>query len=71
MEQDLWKENYFFYFYIFYIFLFFYFYGKRTIFASLFNSKCSSHTAQVAEGKGVDRENEESFTVGKTRFETA
>jgi len=28
-------------------------------FASVFNSKCSGHTAQVAEGKGGDWENEE------------
>jgi len=28
-------------------------------FASVFNSKCSSHTAQVAEGKGRDWEKEE------------
>jgi len=32
-------------------------------FASVFNSKCSSHTAQVAEGKGRDWENEEPPTV--------
>jgi len=37
--------------------------GKSKIFASFFNSKCSSHTAQVAEGK--DRENEELPTVGE------
>jgi len=34
-------------------------------FASVFNSKCSSHSTQVAEGKGEDWENEESPTVGK------
>jgi len=34
-------------------------------FASVFNSKCSSHTAQVAEGKGRDWENEEPPTVGE------
>jgi len=32
-------------------------------FASIFNSKCSSHTTQVAEGKGRDWENEETPTV--------
>jgi len=36
-------------------------------FASVFNSKCSNHTAQVAEGKGGDWENEESPTVGEDR----
>ncbi|GAB0203739.1 mitochondrial enolase superfamily member 1 [Grus japonensis] len=34
-------------------------------FASVFTSKCSSHTAQVTEGKGRDWENEESPTVGE------
>jgi len=34
-------------------------------FASVFNRKCSSHTAQVAEGKGGDWENEEPLTVGE------
>jgi len=34
-------------------------------FASVFNSKCSSHMAQVAEGKGGDREEEEPPTVGE------
>jgi len=34
-------------------------------FASGFNSKCSSHTTQVAEGKGRDWENEEPLTAGK------
>jgi len=34
-------------------------------FASVFNSKCSSHTAQVAEDKGGDWENEEPPTVGE------
>jgi len=34
-------------------------------FASVFNSKCSSHTAQVAEGKGGDWESEEPSTVGE------
>ena len=33
-------------------------------FASVFTSKCSSHTAQVTEDKGWDWENEESPTVG-------
>ncbi|GAB0187098.1 mitochondrial enolase superfamily member 1 [Grus japonensis] len=32
-------------------------------FASVFISKCSSHTAQVTEGKGRDWENEEPLTV--------
>jgi len=40
-------------------------------FASVFNSKCCSHTARVAEGKGWNWENEEPPTVGKIRFETA
>jgi len=34
-------------------------------FASVFNSKWSSHTAQVAEGKGGGWENEEPPTVGE------
>ena len=34
-------------------------------FASVFTSKCSSHTTQVAEGKGTDWENEEPPTVGE------
>ncbi|GAB0204204.1 hypothetical protein GRJ2_002886000 [Grus japonensis] len=33
-------------------------------FASVFTSKCSSHTTQAAEGKGRDWENEEPPTVG-------
>ena len=33
--------------------------------ASVFNSKCSRHTVQVAEGKGRDWENEEPPTVGE------
>ncbi|KAK4818277.1 hypothetical protein QYF61_009995 [Mycteria americana] len=33
-------------------------------FASVFTGKCSSHTAQVTEGKGRDWENEETPTVG-------
>ena len=35
--------------------------------ASVFNSKCSSHTAQVAEGKGWDWESTELPTVGEDR----
>jgi len=35
----------------------------NSFFASVFNSRCSSHTAQVAEGKGRDWENEELPTV--------
>ncbi|GAB0205626.1 mitochondrial enolase superfamily member 1 [Grus japonensis] len=34
-------------------------------FASVFTGKCSSHTAQVTEGKGRDWENEELSTVGE------
>ncbi|GAB0203429.1 hypothetical protein GRJ2_002808500 [Grus japonensis] len=34
-------------------------------FASVFTSKCLSHTTQVAEGKGRDWENEELPTVGE------
>ncbi|GAB0189782.1 mitochondrial enolase superfamily member 1 [Grus japonensis] len=34
-------------------------------FASVFTSKCSSHTAQVTEGKGRDWENAEPPTVGE------
>jgi len=34
-------------------------------FASVFNSKCASHTSQVAEGKCRDWENEEPPTVGE------
>ncbi|GAB0204678.1 mitochondrial enolase superfamily member 1 [Grus japonensis] len=34
-------------------------------FASVFTGKCLSHTAQVTEGKGRDRENEEPPTVGE------
>jgi len=36
----------------------------NNFFASVFNSKCTSHTAQVAKGKGEDWENEEPLTVG-------
>jgi len=41
-------------------------------FASVFTSKCSSHLAQVAEGKGRHWEDEEPRTVGEhgTRFQT-
>ncbi|GAB0204384.1 mitochondrial enolase superfamily member 1 [Grus japonensis] len=35
----------------------------NNFFSSVFTSKCSSHTAQVAEGKGRDWENEEPPTV--------
>jgi len=38
-------------------------------FASVFNSKCSSHTIQVAEGKGGDCENEELPTVGEDQVQ--
>ncbi|GAB0204738.1 mitochondrial enolase superfamily member 1 [Grus japonensis] len=38
-------------------------------FASVFTSKCSSHTAQVTEGKGKDWENEELPTVGEEQFQ--
>jgi len=34
-------------------------------FASVFTGKCSSHTVQVAEGKGRDWENKELPTVGE------
>jgi len=34
-------------------------------FASVFTGKCSSHTIQVAEGKGRDKENEEPPTAGE------
>jgi len=37
----------------------------NNFFASVFNSKCSSHTVQVAEGKGKDWENEELPNVGE------
>ena len=36
-------------------------------FASAFTGKCSSHTAQVAEGKGWDWQKEELPTAGKGR----
>jgi len=32
-------------------------------FASVFTGKCSSHTAQVTDGKGRDWENKEPLTV--------
>ena len=35
----------------------------NSIFASVFTSKCSSHTTPAAEGKGRDQENEESPAV--------
>ncbi|GAB0209554.1 mitochondrial enolase superfamily member 1 [Grus japonensis] len=38
-------------------------------FASVFTDKCSSHTAQVAEGKGRDWENEELLTVGEDQVQ--
>jgi len=38
-------------------------------FASVFTNKCSSHTAQVAEGKGRDWENEELPTVGEDQVQ--
>ena len=37
----------------------------KDFFASVFTSKCSSHTAQVTEGKGRDWVNEELPTVGE------
>ncbi|GAB0183487.1 cAMP-dependent protein kinase inhibitor alpha [Grus japonensis] len=40
----------------------------NNIFASVFTSKCSSHTTQVAEGKSRDWENEEPPTVGEDQF---
>ena len=38
-------------------------------FASLFNSKCSSHTAQAAECKGGDWENEEPPTIAEDQVQ--
>jgi len=38
--------------------------------ASVFTGKCSSHTAQVTEGKVRDWDNEEPPTVGEDHFET-
>ncbi|GAB0175757.1 mitochondrial enolase superfamily member 1 [Grus japonensis] len=38
-------------------------------FASVFTGKCSSHTAQVAEGKDRDWENEEPPTVGEDQVQ--
>jgi len=35
------------------------------IFASVFTGKCSSHTAQVADSKGGDWENEEPPSAGE------
>jgi len=37
----------------------------KKIFASIFTSKCSSHTTQFADGKGDDWKNEELPTVGE------
>ncbi|GAB0178237.1 mitochondrial enolase superfamily member 1 [Grus japonensis] len=37
----------------------------NNFFASVFTSKCSSHTAQATEGKGRDWENKELPTVGQ------
>jgi len=37
--------------------------------ASVFTGKCSSHTTQVAEGKGRDWENEEPPTVGEDQVQ--
>jgi len=39
----------------------------RNFFASVFTSKCSSHTAHVREGKGRDWEIEELPTVGENQ----
>ena len=39
----------------------------NNFFASVFTGKCSSHTAQVSEAKGRDRENEEPHTVGENQ----
>jgi len=41
----------------------------KDFFVSVFNSKCSSHTAQVAEGKGWDWENEEPPSVGEDKVQ--
>ncbi|GAB0204604.1 mitochondrial enolase superfamily member 1 [Grus japonensis] len=38
-------------------------------FASVFTAKCSSHTTQVAEGKGRDWEKEEPPTVGEDHIQ--
>ncbi|GAB0183835.1 mitochondrial enolase superfamily member 1 [Grus japonensis] len=38
-------------------------------FTSVFTGKCSSHTTQVAEGKGRDWENEELPTVGEDQVQ--
>ena len=37
----------------------------KDFFASVFTGKCSSHTTQVAEGKGREWENEEPPTIGE------
>jgi len=46
---------------------------KRTVlnnfFASVFTGKCSSHTAQVTDGKGRDWENEEPPTAGEDQVQ--
>ncbi|GAB0182532.1 mitochondrial enolase superfamily member 1 [Grus japonensis] len=41
----------------------------NNFFASVFTAKCSSHTAQVTEGKGRDWENEEPPTVGEDQVQ--
>jgi len=41
----------------------------NNVFASVFNSKYPSHTAQVAEGKGGDWENEAPPTVGEDQVQ--
>ena len=41
----------------------------NNFFASVFNSKCSSHTTQVAKGKGGDWDNEEPLTVGEEQVQ--
>ena len=38
-------------------------------FASVFTSKCSSHTTQVAKDKGADWEKEEPPTVGEDQVQ--
>ncbi|KAK4817902.1 LOW QUALITY PROTEIN: hypothetical protein QYF61_002385 [Mycteria americana] len=44
-------------------------YLLNNFFASVFTGKCSSHTTQVAEGKGRDWENEELPTVGEDQVQ--
>ncbi|GAB0178229.1 mitochondrial enolase superfamily member 1 [Grus japonensis] len=41
----------------------------KDFFASVFTSKCSNHTVQVAEGKGRDWENEELPTAGEDQVQ--